>query len=84
MTDATARAAHAQRLMDDPMLIEALANIRQAAINAWQATPIAGEREREVAWLTVKVVGRIEAELQSIIDNGRIAAARVQRPLGSN
>ena len=81
MSEAAARAAHAQRLMDDPMLVEALANIRAAAINAWQATPIAGEREREIAWLTVKIVGRIEAELQSIIDSGKIAAARVQNPL---
>jgi hypothetical protein len=76
-----ARAAAAQRLMDDPLLIEALGNIRAAAIQAWEQTSIDKEQEREIAWLTVKVVRRIEAELQSIIDNGKIAAARVQAPL---
>ncbi len=81
MTDATARAAHAQRLMDDPMLIEALTNIRVAAIKVWESTATDGAQAREFAWLTVKVVNRIETELQSIIDNGRIAAARVQVPL---
>jgi hypothetical protein len=81
MSDATTRAAHAQRLMDDPLLIEALANIRHQAINAWQATATADQQQREIAWLTVKVVNRIEAELQSIIDEGKIAAARVQAPL---
>lgn len=81
MTDATARAAHAQRLMDDPMLVEALANIRFAATKAWESTAIGDAQAREFAWLTVKVVNRIEAELQSIIDNGRIAAARVQAPV---
>jgi hypothetical protein len=81
MSDAATRAANAQRLMDDPLLIEALANIRQAAIKAWQATPVADQQAREFAWLTVKVVGRIEAELQSIVDNGKIAAARVQAPV---
>lgn len=77
----TERAAQAQRLADDPMLVEALANIRHAAIKAWEATAIDKEREREIAWLTVKIVGRIEAELQSIIDQGKIAAARVQAPV---
>lgn len=81
MSEATARAANAQRLKDDPLLVEALASIRAAAINAWQATPIADQQQREIAWLTVKIVNRIEAELQSIIDNGKIAAARVQAPL---
>lgn len=81
MSDAQARAAHAKRLIDDPVLIEALGNIRQAAIKAWTSTGVAQEREREVAWLTVKVVDRIETELQSIIDNGTIAALRTQAPL---
>jgi hypothetical protein len=81
MSDVQARASAAQRLLDDPMLIEALANIRHAAINAWEATPIADTQAREFAWLTVKVVGRIEAELQSVIDSGKIAAARIQAPV---
>jgi hypothetical protein len=78
---AEARAAAAKRLAEDPMLIEALANIRQAAIKTWESTPVAADREREFAWLTVKVVNRIEAELQSIIANGLIAARRVQAPV---
>ena len=81
MSDAEARAGQARRLADDPMLIEALGNIRQAAIIAWTSTNTTQDREREIAWLTVKVVDRIETELQSIIDNGLIAAKRVQAPL---
>ena len=81
MSGVQARAAQAQRLMDDPMLVEALANIRLAAIQAWEGTSTDNQQAREFAWLTVKVVGRIEAELQSIIDNGLIAARRVQAPV---
>lgn len=81
MSEAQARASAAQRLLDDPLLIEALGNIRAAAISAWESTPIAEQQQREIAWLTVKVVRRIEGELQAIIDNGKIAAARVQNPL---
>lgn len=81
MSDAEARAAAARRLKDDPLLVEALANIRFAAIKAWEGTNTTQTEAREFAWLTVKVVNRIEAELQSIIDNGQIAAARVQAPV---
>ncbi len=81
MTDVSARAAHAKRLMDDPMLMEALANIRLAATNAWQSTGTADTQAREFAWLTVKVVSRIEAEFESIVTDGKIAAARIQAPV---
>jgi hypothetical protein len=81
MSDAIARAAQAKQLAEDPLLIEALANIRAAAIKVWEGTAVDKQQEREFAWLTVKVVNRIEAELQSIIDNGMIAARRVQAPV---
>lgn len=81
MSDVQARAGHARQLLDDPLLVEALANIRHAAIKAWESTATDQEKQREFAWLTVKVVNRIEAELQSIVDNGLIAAARVQAPV---
>lgn len=81
MSDAATRAAAAKRLADDPILVEAFENVRKAAIQVWQATAAENVSGRETAWLTVKVVNRIEAELQSIIDNGLIAASRVQRPV---
>lgn len=80
MTDIAVRAAAAQRLAEDPVLIEVLANIRAAAIGAWEGTRTDDAAAREFAWLTVKVVSRIEAELQGMIDSGTIAAARIQRP----
>lgn len=81
MSDAATRAAHAKRLMDDPILVEAFGNIRAAAISTWESTKTEQAEQREFAWLTVKVLARIEAELQSIIDNGAIAAKRVQAPV---
>lgn len=79
--DATTKAEHAKRLMEDPILKEALGNIRETAIKAWTQTKADAQQEREIAWLTVKVLDRIEGELLAIIDGGKIAAARVQNPL---
>ena len=81
MSDVAARAAQAKRLMEDPLLVKAFANVRAGAIAAWEATSTTDAAARELAWLTVKVVSRIEGELQSIIDNGAIAARRVQAPV---
>lgn len=81
MSDAQVRATHAAQLLGDPMLLEAFENVRKAAIQAWQSTKADDVTARETAWLTVKVVNRIEAELQIIIENGQIAAARVQAPV---
>lgn len=79
--NAEIRAAAAKRLLDDPMLIEALENVRMGAIKSWRATSTDNVQAREVAWLTVKVIDRIETELQNVINNGAIAASRLQAPL---
>lgn len=81
MTDPEVRAAHAKRLLEDPMLVEAFATIRNEAISTWEKTAARDTEAREIAWLTVKVLGRIEGVLQSAVDDGRIAASRVQAPL---
>jgi hypothetical protein len=81
MSDTEARAAAARQLLDNPLLAEAFANVRAAAIEAWTETSVIDAQKREIAWLTVKVVDRIVGELESVIVNGKIAARRVQAPV---
>lgn len=81
MSDVSARAAAAERLINDPVLQEAFKNVRDAAVETWIGTGVAQTEQREFAWLTVKVIGRIEAELQTIINDGKLAAKRVQNPV---
>jgi len=80
-SDNTRRAAEAAQLLDNPLLNEAFDSVRSAAVHAWEMTKADDTQSREIAWLTVKVLARIKGELQSIVDDGRIAAARVQAPL---
>jgi hypothetical protein len=75
------RAEHAKRLLDDPLLQEALSSIRDEAIKAWEATAARDTEAREIAWLTIKVMERFKRALNSMIDDGKIAAARTQIPL---
>lgn len=82
MSDIEARARNAAALKDNPLLQEVIAEVRAQAVQAWLSTPAQdGERARELAWVTHKVVDRIEAVIQGAIDDQRVAAARVTAPL---
>ena len=71
-----AKAAAAQRLLDDPLFQEVMAGLRKETTHSWLHSPARDTQAREIAWLTMKNLDRIEAAFQSHVDNGRIAAAR--------
>jgi hypothetical protein len=79
MTDETARAEHAKRLLDDPLLTEILDEVEKAAVTAWLSTGVNMEPEREFAYHAAKAVARIRQTLKGVIDNGLIAATRAVR-----
>ena len=68
MTDDASRAAQAQRLMDDPMLIEILDKIEQAAIDAWASTAMEAVEHREMAYQSLKASRRIRETLKGVVD----------------
>jgi len=80
MSDIEGRARDAQQLMENPLLVEAFDNVRNAAIEGWRKTPVRDAEAREKAFFTVRAVDLIWAELESVVTNGKIAAARIQRP----
>lgn len=86
MSDKTARAADAQRLLDDPILKEAFAVVVNEAIAEWVNTPSAAIETRESLHRMVVTVDRVRGQLRRIIDDGKMAeraaeaAARVHRP----
>jgi hypothetical protein len=82
LSDTETRARNAAALKDNPFLAEVIEQVRAQAVIAWLQTPAQdGERARELAWVTHKVVDRIESVIQGAIDDGVIAAARVTAPL---
>lgn len=81
MIDHEARAAAAKQLLENPLMVEAFANVRNAAIEAWTETSVLDAQKREMAWMTVKVLDRVKGELENVIVNGKIAARRTQAPV---
>lgn len=80
MTDATARAEHAKQLLVDPLLVEVLDSIEQAAIDAWAATAMGDSEHREMAYHALKASRRVRDALKGVIDNGLVEARRAVRP----
>ena len=80
MSDAAVRADAAKRLMEDPLLVELLDGIEEAAVQAWSATGMAQTEDRERAWHTLKAAQRVRLVLKGVVDNGQIEARRAVAP----
>jgi hypothetical protein len=79
MADEIARGQHAQRLLDDPMMTEVLAAMRDEQIAAWLGSGVEQDTERESIWKFVKMIDRIKLHLEGIRDSGKVVAANAER-----
>jgi len=77
------KAEHAKRLMSDPLLVEVLDAIEQAAIDAWARTAMGDHENREMAYHALKASRRVRDTLKDVVNNGLVAAARAVRPAGT-
>lgn len=77
--DAESRAIQARRLLDDPLLVEVLDGIEQAAINAWASTAMDAVEHREMAYHSLKASRRVRETLKGVVDNGLVEASRAVR-----
>lgn len=68
------RATQAQRLLADPLLIEAFAELEKAYIEHWRNTHIDDARGRENVFIAVNVVGKVRDHFAHIIANGKLAS----------
>jgi hypothetical protein len=80
VSEASTRAANAKRLMEDPLLVEVLDGIEQAAIEAWASTGMGDHENREMAYHALKASRRVRDALRGVVDNGLIEARRAVRP----
>ena len=66
------RAVDAERILNEPVVKEALAAIRQEIIDQWTATPARDTEGREWIWRHMKVAEKFEGILRSYISDGKI------------
>ncbi len=73
LTRAAERAARAQRLLDDELLVEAFDTLDRDYLKAWRATAARDTDARERLWQAVQVVAKVRDHLASVVGSGKLA-----------
>lgn len=86
MTDRTETEIHrgeqAARLLNEPLMVEAFATIRQELNDQWQNSPARDVEGREKLWLSQKLLSRVEGHLRNVLETGQIAQATLAQRVG--
>jgi len=71
MTDEV-RETHAKRLLEDKLFQSSIEGLKTQLMHEWAATNQHDIDSREQIWLEIKLVDRLVAHLQSILEEGQI------------
>ncbi len=71
------RGDEAQRLLEEPLLIEAFKTIEQELTQAWMESPARDAQGREKTWLMLKLLHKVRGNLESMVANGTMAKASI-------
>lgn len=71
------RGNEAERLLREPLLLEAFEKIEQACLAEWKNAPTRDTEGRERIWTMVKLLERVKAHLTAVAQTGRLASAKV-------
>ena len=77
--DEVARAARAERLLNDTLLTESVEKVRSAYLAAWETTKNDEVGKREQLWLSLKCLEQVMNEIRSVADSGKMAKLTLER-----
>ena len=77
--DEVARAARAERLLNDTLFTGSVEKVRQAYIARWQMTQHNAEREREQLWLSLSALEQVVNEIRAVATSGKMAKIMLER-----
>lgn len=78
LSQAAAKAARAQSLLGNELLLEAYDRIEADLIAGWIATPARDTDGRERCWAAVQANRKHKVYLQSVVNDGKMAAAQLK------
>lgn len=74
-----ARGNHAKALLGDNLLTEAFDTLKTEYLKAWEATGARDTDARERLWQAYQIVGKVRSQLGSVVNDGTLAQAEVDR-----
>ena len=66
------REEKAQRLLNDPLFIEAFEVLKKDLMSRWENSGSAELEARESIWLAMRLLDKIHSHLSSIVETGRM------------
>lgn len=79
LLEAQSRAARAQQLMEDELVVEAFNGLEEAYTLAWRQSSIEDVSAREKLFLAINIVGKVRNHLTAIVNNGKLAQAELKQ-----
>lgn len=79
MTDAIRDGQEAARLLDHPLLNQAFEQIEEDIRQQWKNSPARDVEGREKLHLMDRLLQRVKAQLQSVVENGKVVEATLQQ-----
>lgn len=75
------RAEHAARLLNDPLMKEALESLELEIIAQWDVCPVRDVEARETLWRFYKTAKKFQSVFIGAIQSGKIAALQDEKTL---
>ena len=63
----------AEKLLNDPIISEAFEKLEAKSNSAWVASGFEDNQKRETIYLSIRALGELRLELESMINSGKIA-----------
>ena len=73
------RGMQAEALLENALLSEAFQKLEAAYVEAWRSTTIDDQTGREKLFLAINIVGKVKQHLQSVANDGKLAAAELRQ-----
>lgn len=77
--EALTRSRNAARLMDDPLLKEAMSSIERDVVEAWLTCPVRDVEGREHLWRMAVTARKLHDILKGTAESGKLAADELRR-----
>ena len=77
--DLIRRSDEARRVLETPVVKEAIESLKAEIVAQWAATPARDEEGREWVWRHYKVAERFEAMLNGYVETGRFERIKIEQ-----
>jgi len=72
------RGDNAERLLRDPLIVEAFELIRAEYIAAWESAPARDTEGRERIWAHLQALGKVRAHIETVAATGKMTKKQME------